>query len=676
MAGDAGSSDRRAAAEPPEREADEGLSRHSGFAGKLAAHVRGRLPSFAGMRHSLGLRLLGSVLLFSACVTLILTLIQVYLEYRRDVSALELRLEQISKSYLDSVAEGLWILDEKQLQLQLMGILRLPDIRAVEVREAGADSNPLVIRLGEISNSPEITRVYPLHYNVQGKDMLIGTLRVQASLADVYRRVLDTTLVILVTQAATIFLVSLFIVYIFHQLVTRHLFAIASYVDSYRINDPPSPMQLRRPPGRQEDELQRVVTAFNALSDDLQTAYRDLSDVNDKLAQDVAARRQVETALREREAKIRRLVDANIIGIFVRSITEEVDGLIVEANDAFLRMVGYNREDLISGRMRWAELTPPEWRDGDVRAAAELRMTGTLPALEKEYFRKDGSRVPVLVGAASLENGTYVVAFVLDLTERKRAEAEARESERRHRETQDQLAHANRVETMGQLTASIAHEVNQPIAATVTNAQAALRWLGAQPPDLDEVRQALGRIVRDGSRAGAVVGRIRNLIKKASRSDERLDINAAIREVIELTRSEAIKHGVRAQTELAEGLPSIQGDRVELQQVMLNLILNAVEAMSETSEGSRELLITTGKTETGDVLVAVRDSGPGLALKTLENIFDAFYTTKPNGLGLGLSICRSIVEGHDGKLWASANTPRGAVFQFTLPAHPDSGSPR
>jgi C4-dicarboxylate-specific signal transduction histidine kinase len=276
--------------------------------------------------------------------------------------------------------------------------------------------------------------------------------------------------------------------------------------------------------------------------------------------------------------------------------------------------------------------------------------------------------VPVLIGVASIDEGARRnVVFVLDLTERKRAEAALGEM-------QMQLAHANRVATMGQLTASIAHEVNQPISATVTNAQAARRWLGTEPPNLDEVRQALDRIVRDGSRAGAVVSRIRNLIKKAPPGDKRADINAAIREVIELTRGEAMKNGVSVRTELVEGLPEVQGDRVELQQVVLNLVLNALEAMREMGEGPREVLITTGKTESGDVLVAMRDSGPGLAPATLEHLFEAFHTTKPNGLGLGLSICRSIIEGHGGRLWASANAPHGTVFQFTLPGHSDVAS--
>jgi C4-dicarboxylate-specific signal transduction histidine kinase len=224
---------------------------------------------------------------------------------------------------------------------------------------------------------------------------------------------------------------------------------------------------------------------------------------------------------------------------------------------------------------------------------------------------------------------------------------------------------------MGQLTASIAHEINQPIAATVTNAQAGLRWLGAQPPNLEEVRQTLGWIVNDGVRAGDVVGRIRDLIKKAPPRREVMEINEAVLEVIALTRGEVVKNGVSVRAQLAEGLPLIQADRVQLQQVMLNLIVNAVEAMSGVGEGARELLISTGRNGSNGVLVSVRDSGPGLDPASLEHLFDAFYTTKSSGMGMGLSICRSIIEAHGGRIWAGANEPRGAVFQFSLPLEPD-----
>jgi PAS domain S-box-containing protein len=370
--------------------------------------------------------------------------------------------------------------------------------------------------------------------------------------------------------------------------------------------------------------------------------------------------------LEEREAKIRRLVEANIIGIVIWNL----QGQVLDANDAFLRMVGYDREDLVSGRARWTDMTPVEWRDRDALAVDELKRTGIAQPFEKEYLRKDGSRVPVLIGAATFEGGgNEGVAFVLDLTERKRAEAEARESERRYREMQMQLAHANRVAAMGQLTASIAHEMKQPITATIINAQAALRFLDGRSPDLEEVRETLACIVKDGHRAGNVIGGIRDHIKKAPPREDRLDINEAIREVIDLIHSEAVKNGVSVRPDLSDGLPLVQGDRVQLQQVILNLIINAFEAMS-AGEETRELLISTRKAENEGVLVAVRDSGPGLAPATLERLFESFYTTKPNGLGLGLSISRSIIEAHGGQLWASADVPRGALFQFTVPAGP------
>jgi C4-dicarboxylate-specific signal transduction histidine kinase len=248
--------------------------------------------------------------------------------------------------------------------------------------------------------------------------------------------------------------------------------------------------------------------------------------------------------------------------------------------------------------------------------------------------------------------------------------------ERQLRQVQMELAHATRVVTMGQLTASIAHEVKQPIAATVVGTAAARRFLGAKPADLDEVRRVLDEIEKAGKRAGDVIDRIRGLIKKEPRRKDHLEINGAIREVLELTRGEAVRNGVSVQTEFADELPLVEGDRVQLQQVMLNLIINAIEALSGTSEGSRELLISTGKTESGGVLVAVRDSGPGLSQTALDHIFDAFYTTKPSGMGMGLSICRSIIVAHGGRLWASPNVPDGATFQFMLPGFPDIASQR
>jgi C4-dicarboxylate-specific signal transduction histidine kinase len=260
-----------------------------------------------------------------------------------------------------------------------------------------------------------------------------------------------------------------------------------------------------------------------------------------------------------------------------------------------------------------------------------------------------------------------------DVTALRTAEEEARENEQRYRKAELELAHANRVATMGQLTASITHEVNQPITAAVTYALAARRFLSAEPPNFREVDDALSLIVKEGNRAGEVVGRVRALIKKAPVRKDAVEINDALLEVIALTRTEAANNSVSVRTQLAEGLPRVQGDRVQLQQVLLNLIINAIEAMRDSGEGERELLVSSCNGPDG-VSVEVRDSGPAFAAADLDRVFEAFYSTKPNGVGLGLSICRSIVEAHNGRLWASPNVPRGAIFGFIAPAHPAAAS--
>ncbi len=398
---------------------------------------------------------------------------------------------------------------------------------------------------------------------------------------------------------------------------------------------------------------------------------------------DITARKAVEVALRESERRYSVLVDG-VTDYAIYMI--DPNGVVTNWNRGAQRIKGYRAEDIVGQHFSCFYTEEDRAANAPQRALEIAARDGRYEA-EAWRVRKDGSRflADVVIDTLKDDSGKLIgfAKITRDVTERVQAARELEDTriglvqsraEEALRRAQAELAHVARATTLGELTASIAHEVNQPIAATVINARAALRWLAGRPPDLEEARRALARIVRDGLRAGDIIGRVRDLMKKGPLRPDRLNINDAIREVIQLARAEAVKNNVSVRTELADSLPFVTGDRVELQQVVLNLIVNAVEAMSTVPDGPRELLIRTAR-DGLDVLVTVQDSGPGLPAENPERIFESFCTTKPNGLGMGLSISRSIIETHGGRLWASANAPRGAVFQFTVSADAGSTAP-
>jgi hypothetical protein len=376
---------------------------------------------------------------------------------------------------------------------------------------------------------------------------------------------------------------------------------------------------------------------------------------------DVTATMRAEAALQESQAKFRDYAES--ASDWLWEIGPDYNFTLLTEN-AF----GSNAADRI-GTACWdsvldLETEPEKWRL--IRATLESRK----PFRDFVYRSMGGNGSPMYVKATGKPvfdaNGEFLGyrGTGADVT----AAMRAQEEHERLRQLESDLAHMNRLSMMGELAASLAHEITQPIAAARNNARAALNFLDKQSPDLSEVREALGCAVGDADRAGIIIDRMRDHIRKAPPQKHRFDLNEAINEVIVLARSAIAENRVAVQTRLTEGLATVEGDRVQLQQVILNLVLNAAEAMSAVDEGTRELLISTEQSRTDGVLVAVRDSGPGIDPKRIERVFDAFYTTKSSGVGMGLAICRSIIEAHAGRLWADANEPRGAAFQFTLPS--------
>jgi len=538
-----------------------------------------------------------------------------------------------------------------------------------------------------------------------------------------------------------------------------------------------------------DGEDDRVMASLGKFASSAYQALMHIEDLKFQVSEREKAEAEVRELARGLEAKVRRLVEANVVGIVMWNL----EGAIAGANEAFFRMVQYDREDLVSGRVRWTDLTPGEWRGHDEGAIADLKATGIFQPYEKEYFRKDGSRVPVLLGGALLErDGNEGVAFVLDLSEQKRAERALRRSEaflaegqhlgqigsfswrvatdeitwsaelyriheleigvpvtlerirsRVHPEdvgliekmkmvdqaregghdfewqyrllmpdhsikymhavahaapdqdgqleyiasvqdvtarrlaeeardkARSELTHVARVMSLGTLTASIAHELNQPLSGIVTNANTCIRMLAADPPNVDGARETVRRTIRDGNRASEVITRLRALFGKKETTNESVDLNDATREVLALLSSELQRNRVILQQELADDLPTVTGDRVQLQQVILNLLRNASDSMSAVDDRPRQLLIRTEGDEDGHVRLTVQDAGVGFDPQVADRLFESFYTTKNDGMGIGLSVSRSIIESHHGRLQAKLNNGPGAAFSFSIPRAPE-----
>jgi PAS domain S-box-containing protein len=378
-------------------------------------------------------------------------------------------------------------------------------------------------------------------------------------------------------------------------------------------------------------------------------------------ASDVEERKRTEQALLRSEAYLAEAQRLSHTGSWAYDMASR---RLVYSSEENFRLFGYEPAAGLPTNAGWAARIHPD----DRQAALETmrQKIGERSGYEVDYrvVRPDGKirhihsvAHPVFDASGDV---VEVVGTHIDVTERKQAE-EAR------LEAQNKLAHANRVATIGQLTASIAHEVNQPVGALVTNAHAALRLLRAQPPDPDHVCEALDDIIKDGRRVSDVIDRIRAMVKRKPMRREPLDLNEVITETVALTRGEMLRNRIALETQLASDLPQIRGDRVQIQQVIMNLVINAVEAMSTVDALTRRLQIGTGADPGNIVQVTICDSGPPLALECIERFFEAFYSTKPSGTGIGLSICRSIVEAHDGTIWATANSDKGVTFHVSLP---------
>jgi signal transduction histidine kinase len=642
-----------------------------------------------GMRRGIGMRLLIGVLIFSSVITLIMTAVQLYIDYRYDVDLIERRLTEIGEGYPDIIGESLWHLDREQLRIEVEGILKLPDIQAVTVRETGT-GHPLVIMARRRQSTPVITRELPINRMVEGKLTQIGTLYIEAALTDVYRRLMGEALVILVSQGAKTFLVSLFILFIFSRLVTRHLATIAQFMRSYDFHRPAAALALKRRPRAAPDELDQVVMSFNDLCASLQLAYRNQQATNDALEQDVAMRIRKEEALREAEQRYRHLFHDMPIALIQMHGNFDIFPALHEAGvtdlnayfdanpDVLRRLTSAIAIDEVNARTvelfrarDAAQLIGPAGRlwtesPGTLRRAFESRYHGEARFDEEmKVATLDGRVIDVLCTISRphpIGSHTPTLLGMIDITDRVRVREKLQQLEA-------DLAHAGRISLLGELMASIAHEINQPLGAVAASAQAMQNWLNRPEPPLQEVRELTTLTLASARRASDIIVRTRAMAAKGKPRRDPLYLDEVIDEALLLLGHEIQTKGVEILRRSAPAAPRILADRTQLQQVIVNLMVNAMQALTPLGMGKGRIAVTVVVPTPGIVGCMIEDNGPGIRHDNFAMLFNRFFTTSEGGMGMGLAICRTIIEAHGGRIAVdNESTLGGARFTFTLPA--------
>lgn len=624
------------------------------FTSPMLAALLSRI--FNWSRSGIGPRLLAAVLLFSSIVTLTLTALQLYLDYDREVGVIETRLEEVGRSTTGSLGESLWNLDQNQLKLQLDGILRLPSMRAAEVREIADRPNPIRVAVGERSSRSVVTRDYLLTTTVQGTARAIGVLHVEATLSDVYQQLLNRALVILASQAAKTFIVSLFIIYMVHILVTRHLVAIAEFVSKYSLARPPPPLHLQRRPPHDPDELDKVIDAFNSMCANLGRAYGELREANANLERDLKIRRRAEEDARASEQRFRDYAET-ASDWFWETGPDHVFTYISDRAGAF----GMDREALIGKRRPDAAIDHDaevqKWRDHMAtldrhEPFRKFEYHGRDSAGRLHYFSVNGQ--PVFA-----EDGRFMGyrGSATDLTSQ--------------HETEERLRQSQKMDAIGQLTGGVAHDFNN-VLTVITGTIEIIQEGLADKPQL----AAIAQLIDDAASRGAeITSQLLTFARRQPLEPREIDVNGLVVETAKLLRPILGEH-VEIVTRLADDAWLAMADPSQLSSAIVNLAVNARDAMPDggrlTLETANRELDSTGNGD-GDagsyVMVAVADTGHGIPVDIRDRVFEPFFTTKGlgRGTGLGLSMVYGFAKQSGGAVAIESEEGRGTVMRLFLP---------